>query len=712
MQEKTGATEIAPPAGERADAESSFRPGDTLAGRFMLHDKLGSGGSGTVFSALDTRVGDRVAVKILDRAAHDPANRERLRREIRATRSGHPNVVSIHELHEEDGVIFITMELVEGSSLRVALQDRERLILDDVIAIGGRIAAALDHLHSQGLVHRDVKPGNIMLSPDGAVKLCDMGLARPMAAGATVTETEMVVGTPDYMAPEMAREGELVAASDVYALGLTLYQCLTGEVPLAGSTAVDTLMARQHGRPGRVRVERPECPRWLDRLLDRMLDPDPDLRPSAAEVARAMDAGRFAWRPHRRHMKAAAMVFAAVVVGTVAVIFGLRQWGASPDPAEDPAANELMVTVDRFDSGIRFDIVDGRGRPVLTLTSNATRSPERDRFFRSRFVTFADLDGDGRRDVVFANPDHHAARQLEIHRRLLDGTFELASAWDLHHEHDYEGQAFSGFGPSDLRCADLDGDGTPEIVLVYNSSPYYLAEVLVFRPDGQEVLRVFHPGQIANLQTGDRDGDGIREIYVGATNNFHEQNEGNSSSPAFFAVETDWSKEGQILDLFGPARSMTSRVPAGMEVHYLSVANQQLVPSLTSWRYAVVGQVFDRGSSHFLLLHTDRVLWKGSTTLSYLRAFRFDRNLAVADAMWMVGPLRERGIDPPTADPAQMAVTYWNGSAWKPEVCTIPQGNEPNRKGVKHWGSDQLSAEPLAKFENLAAREVTPYMSP
>ena len=114
MKEETGVTEVASTVGGRADADPSFRSGDTLAGRFVLHDRLGSGGSGTVFSALDTMVGDRIAVKILDRAARDPANRERLRREIRATRSGHPNVVSIHELYDEGGFLFITMELVDG----------------------------------------------------------------------------------------------------------------------------------------------------------------------------------------------------------------------------------------------------------------------------------------------------------------------------------------------------------------------------------------------------------------------------------------------------------------------------------------------------------------------------------------------------------------------------------------------------------------------
>lgn len=662
-------------AGEEKRTASSPHPGDLLAGRFVLQESLGRGGSGEVWSALDTMVGDRVAVKILGASVHDPANRERLRREVRAARSGHPNLVSIHELHEADGRLFLTMELVEGPSLRDALRERSSLIIDDVVHIGRQVAVALEHLHAQGLVHRDVKPGNIMLAADGTAKLCDMGLARPLTAGVTVTETEMVVGTPTYMAPELAR-GELIAASDVYALGLTLYQCLTGEVPLAGTTAVDTFMVRQHGRPVRIRKRHSGCPRWLDRLIDRMLDPDPELRPSAAAVSKALGNGRYGWRPHRRHLRAAVLVISIVVAGTAAVAFGLRQWGAPPDPAEDAAANELMVTADYFDSGAVFNVTDGHGRLVKTLTSKERRSPEKDRVFKLRFVAFEDLDGDGRRDVVFANPDHQTARQLEIHQRLSNGALELATAWDLRHELEYEGQTFGGFGPTDLECTDLDGDGVPEIILVYCSSPYYLAEVRVFRPDGEEILRVLHPGQIANVLTGDRDRDGRFEIYVGATNNFHAQNVGNSSSPVFFAVEADWSKDGQVLDLFGPGRTMSSEVPAGMEVTYLSVPNQELIPGLTPWRYAIVGQVFGAGTEHYLLFHTDRIPWKGKTTISYLRAFRLDNNLAVADAMWVVGPLNEHGIDPAAADPAQLEVTYWNGASWQPEVCTIPQAEE------------------------------------
>ncbi len=672
MRSGTSVTRGIDHPGEGVAAKELF-PGDALAGRFVLNELLGRGGSGTVWSALDTRVGDRFAVKVLDRAAHDPANRERLRREIRATRSGHPNVVSIHELHEEGDFLFITMELVEGLNLREAMADRGRLTLDDAASIGRQIASALDHLHGQGLVHRDVKPGNIMLSPEGAAKLCDMGLARPMAAGATVTESQMVVGTPAYMAPEMAREGELVAASDVYALGLTLYQCLTGEVPLARTTAVDTLMARQRSRARPVRTLRPECPRWLGRLLDRMLDPDPDLRPSSAEVARSLEKRRFGWRPHRRHLVRAAVVALVAVAAAAAAVFGPRWSDAPPDPADDPVANELMVTTEGFDNGTVFSITDGHGRPVDTLATKKKPNPTRESLFKNRFVDFADLDGDGRRDVVFANSDSEATDQLEIRRRLADGTTERASAWNLHHELEYEGQSFSGFAPMDLECADLSGDGMPEIIVVYASSPYYLAEVLVFRPDGQEVLRVLHPGQIGNIRTGDRDRDGRAELYVGATNNFHEQNVGNESSPTFFVVEADWTKTGQVLDLFGPGRTMTATTPADIEVTYVAMAHQRLIPPLTPWRYAVVTGLSAAGSDQFLLVSTDRTKWKESTSLSFLRSFTFDHDLRLTDAMWVVGPLIERGIDPTTAGPDQLSVTYWNGTAWQPEVCTIPQ---------------------------------------
>lgn len=673
MQEQNEITEVAPAAKERADADPSFRAGDTLAGRFVLHDRLGRGGSGTVFSALDTKVGDRVAVKILDDAAHDPANRERLRREIRTTRSGHPNVVSIHELYEEDGVIFITMELVVGSNLREALEERECLSLDDVIVIGGRIAAALDHLHAQGLVHRDVKPGNIMLAPGGVAKLCDMGLARPMATGATVTETEMVVGTPAYMAPEMAREGELVAASDIYALGLTLYQCLTGEVPLARTTAVDTLMARQRNRARPVRALRPECPRWLNRLLDRMLDPDPDLRPTAAEVALSLERRRFGWRPHRRHLIRAAALVGFALLAAAGVRLGFRVVDSPPDPADDPVANELMVTAEGFDNGAIFKIVNGHDRAVLNLRSSVRLNEKGAGFFRNSHVAFGDLDGDGRRDMVFGIGDATVERQLEIYHRQADGGLALTKTWDLHLEVRYDDEVFDAFLPCDVVCSDLSGDGLPEIIIGQRSTPYYPGAVRVFDPSGREILRILHPGQIANVVVGDRDRDGRGELYIGATNNFVVENMGRESSPVAFVVATDWDQPGQVLDLFAPGRQLATTVPAGMDVVYISFKQQHLVKAVTPWRYAAVGRIKTAAESQYLEINSDRLSWKNDTAFINLRTFFFDSGLRLTGGTWNSVLLNQ--LDADEDDPelrSQLVVSYWNGTDWQSDVCTIP----------------------------------------
>jgi hypothetical protein len=566
------------------------------------------------------------------------------------------------------------MELVEGPSLRDALRERSSLIIDDVVRIGRQLAVALDHLHGQGLVHRDVKPGNIMLAPDGTAKLCDMGLARPMMTGATVTETKMVVGTPIYMAPEAAREGRLVAASDTYALGLTLYQCLTGEVPLAGTTAVDTLMARQHQRPGRVRAERPECPRWLDRLIDRMLDPDPKLRPTAADVAQALAEGSFGWRPHRRHLIRASVIAGIVLVGAAAVEFGLGAKDSPPDPADDPVANELLVTQEVFENGTIFKIVDGHNRAVLDLRSPAKWNEKAAPFFQNHHVAFSDLNGDGRRDMVFGIADPTVERQLEIYYRRADGGLALSDEWNLHFNVDYEDEVFDAFLPCDVVCSDLSGDGRPEIVIGQRSTPYYPGAVRVFEPSGREMLRVLHPGQVANVVVGDRDRDGRGELYVGATNNFIAENPGRESSPVVFVVAAEWDRSGQVLDLFAPGRRLAAITPSGIEVVYISFEPQRLVESTTPWRYAAVARIKENAESQYLEVKSDRISWKNDTRFINLRAFFFDSKLRLTGGVWnsvILSRLNAHEDDPDRV--SQLAVTYWNGSTWQPDVCAIPQ---------------------------------------
>jgi hypothetical protein len=649
------------------------RQGLELDDRFRLGEFFGRGASGEVWSALDTRIGRTVALKIVHPDLRDDTSRERLRREARAATAGHPNLVSIHDLHESDGHLYLSMELVEGRSLKARIQKEATLPVNQVISIGSDVASALDHLHGHGFVHRDVKPGNLLLTPDGYAKLCDLGLSRPLAPGGTVTATQMVVGTPAYMAPEQGRTGDLSPAADIYSLGLTLYKALTGEVPLEGESAVDTLITRQRERARPARALRPDCPPWLSRLITSMLDPEPAHRPTAREVLCALQKRRFAWRPTRRQALLACLVVAATLVIAASIVFWTQLAARTIDPATDETVNELMVNAEGYDSGTVFRVADGRGRPVSSLVSAAPFDPERAEFFRTRSVGIADLDGDGRRDVVFANPDRTVAEQLEIHRRLPDGSIRLEEQWNLRRTWQYEDDVFDEFLPRDVECRDLDGDGRPEIIVAYNSTPYYLGEVLVLRSDGTEVLRVRHPGLLTNVRAGDRNRNGRCELYVGATNNFHEQNHGNESSPAVFAVEADWDRSGQALELFGPGRSMAPAVPPGFDVTYIAMPHQRALPPVTPWRFAIVHQLSTAGDDHLLLVHSDRVTWLGTDRLSFLRAFRFDPQLRQTDGLWIVGPLEQRGIDAETLNPAELTVTYWNGSTWQPEVCAIPQ---------------------------------------
>jgi serine/threonine protein kinase len=468
------------------------RPGDILTGRFVVGEVLGVGATGTVFSALDQAVGQKVAIKILHPDLNDDRNRERLRREVRAARSGHPNLVPVFDLYEGDGHVFLSMELVEGRSLKMILKELGRLETDEVVRIGRQIAAALDHLHAQGVIHRDIKPGNILLTPDGTAKLCDMGLARPLEEGMTVTETEMVVGTPAYMAPEQGLGNDLTAASDLYGLGLTLYQCLTGSVPLTSETAVATLTRRQRERPPAVRKDRPGCPAWLDRLIRRMLEPRPGDRPSAARVARACETTRVWPRPRKRSVAMAGLV--AVLVAAAAFV----GWSS---------VSRRTVGFD-YDQYSVFGL-DHEGKKTWT---HEVSSPPRE-------IEAVDLDGDGRDEVVATGPpptDGHerppADRTtyltiLNDRGRVISSVVleDLIGGWEYPYRLDVH---------PILSFEDLDGDGRLEVVVNCRHQRFYPAVLLAYWPRWSvwETL-LHHPGSLIAIGAAHESGrPGIRFV--------------------------------------------------------------------------------------------------------------------------------------------------------------------------------------------------------
>ena len=216
-------------------------------GRYELHRQLARGGMADVFLARDLLLDRPVAVKVLfDEFSDDPNFVERFRREAqRAANLNHPNIVSVYDWGEERGTYFIVMEYVEGRSLAEIIRTGGPLHPDRAAEVASEVAAALGFAHRNGIVHRDVKPGNVLLAPNGHVKVADFGIARALAGAQNeITQAGIVMGTATYLSPEQAQGREVDPRSDLYALGVVLYEMLLGRPPFSGDTPV--ALATQH----------------------------------------------------------------------------------------------------------------------------------------------------------------------------------------------------------------------------------------------------------------------------------------------------------------------------------------------------------------------------------------------------------------------------------------------------------------------------------
>jgi beta-lactam-binding protein with PASTA domain/tRNA A-37 threonylcarbamoyl transferase component Bud32 len=252
-------------------------------GRYRIVRKLGAGGMANVYLAEDEVLGRRVAIKILnDRHAGDDQFVERFRREAKNAASlSHPNIVSIYDRGEAEGTYYIAMEYLDGRSLKELIVARGPAPVHIAIDYARQILAAIRFAHRHGIVHRDIKPHNVLVDAEGRLKVTDFGIAR--AGTSQMTEAGSIIGTAQYLSPEQARGAHVDNRSDIYSVGVVLYELLTGELPFAGETPVEIAMKHLSQAPRRPSELRPEVPRDMDAITLRALAKDPEDRYASAE---------------------------------------------------------------------------------------------------------------------------------------------------------------------------------------------------------------------------------------------------------------------------------------------------------------------------------------------------------------------------------------------------------------------------------------------
>ena len=278
----------------REAAGDQLRPGAVFAGRYEVKEILGAGGMGVVYRAFDRELQEPVAIKTLktEAMAGDSVALERFKQEIRLARKiAHRNVVRTYDLGEQNGMYYLTMEYVEGTSLKQLIVSRGKLPVPVALTVGKQLSRALEVAHAEGVIHRDIKPQNVVVDPTGFLKVMDFGIARlanpPKGKG--LTEAGMSIGTPDYMSPEQLTGAELDPRSDLYSAGVVLFECVTGRIPYEADTTWALVAKHLEEEPPDPRALNPEVPQALALVILKAMAKSPAERfGTAAEMHDAL----------------------------------------------------------------------------------------------------------------------------------------------------------------------------------------------------------------------------------------------------------------------------------------------------------------------------------------------------------------------------------------------------------------------------------------
>ena len=297
----------------------------TELGGYRILEQVGRGGTSVVYRAEHVRLGRLAALKLLSPGIGEADFSDRFLRESRLAASlDHPNIVPVYDAGEEDGLLYIAMAFVDGTDLKTLIGEQGRLPLRRALGIVGQIASALDAAHARGLVHRDVKPANILVGPEDRAYLSDFGAVKELAS-AGMTRTGTFVGTLEYCAPEQIDGGEVDARTDVYALGCVLYEALTGKPPFHRPSEVAVLNAHLHSPPPQVSKEAPDVPVALDPVISKALAKAPLDRyatPGELVAAAKAAAADHRVRPRRLAASVGLLLLAALVGAGIALGIG------------------------------------------------------------------------------------------------------------------------------------------------------------------------------------------------------------------------------------------------------------------------------------------------------------------------------------------------------------------------------------------------------
>jgi serine/threonine protein kinase/tetratricopeptide (TPR) repeat protein len=418
-------------------------------GSYRLLEALGTGGMGQVYLAEDTRLGRRIALKLLPPEYSDhPEKIQRFEREARAIASlNHPGIVTLHSIEEADGHRFLTMEHVEGRTLGASIP-RGGLPLGRLLPLAIALADAVDAAHRQGVLHRDLKPENVMLTPEGRLKVLDFGLAKLRADGPeedeaaretrSVTQDGRIVGTVAYMSPEQAQGLTVDHRSDVFSLGVLLYEMVTGERPFTGRTNLSVLSSVLKDPPRPVQELRPDLPRPLARLIERALEKRPedryqstgDMRRDLEDLKRDFDTGelsasssgsrRFAVTPERRRWLLPVVAAAALVLALAALV---RLRGHAPTAAGDDRSSLAVFYFDNLSDDAQLDWLE-TGLTDMLVT-NLSQSPALRVLSTSRLYQLLDELGQRDAPAISADVVGEVSRQAGVATALV-GSFVRA----------------------------------------------------------------------------------------------------------------------------------------------------------------------------------------------------------------------------------------------------------------------------------------------